>query len=84
MDPLRQEKLETLLQSTTTWGIGIVIAILLLAGGVYLLRAWYRDRDDTADHSDEILEQMRELRAEGDLSDEEFRSIKGRLTNSPD
>ncbi len=76
MNPQQQEKLENLREWTSILGIGLVVASLLLAVGIQLLRSWYRDRDGPADLSDEILDQMRDLHLEGDLSKEEFRSIK--------
>ena len=82
--PLQEDLAKRLVETSTPLWIGIIVAILVLAFVVHRVRAWYRDRDDTADHSDEILQQMRELHREGDLSEEEFRSIKGQLTNSQD
>ncbi len=79
MNPQQQEKLENLREWTSILGIGLVVALLLLAVGIQLLRSWYRDRDGPADLSDEILDQMRDLHLEGDLSKEEFRSIKSQL-----
>lgn len=79
MDIEVQEKVKYLLEGTLSLGIGLIVAILVLAVGIRVLRSWYRDRDDPADTSGEILDQMRELHLGGDLSDEEFRSIKGQL-----
>lgn len=79
MEPELQKKLQSSIESISLLGIGLVIALLLLALGVQLLRSRYRDRDDPADTSDEILDHMRDLHLEGDLSEEEFRSIKSRF-----
>ncbi len=79
MNPMQQEKLEKLREWTSILGIGLVVALLLLAVGIQRVRSWYRDRDDPADATDEILNQMEELHLGGDLSKEEFRSIKGQL-----
>lgn len=79
MDAQRQKLLDSMMESMTGAAIGIVVAILLLALGIHYLRSWYRGSDGPADNSDEILEQMRELHCEGDLSEEEFRSIKSQL-----
>ncbi|TWT57535.1 hypothetical protein KOR42_08960 [Thalassoglobus neptunius] len=79
-----QEKLESLLQSSRIGMIGLVVAILILAGLIHWLRSWYRDRDDPAGGPNEILNQMRELHLEGDLSEEEFRSIKGQMKRPRD
>lgn len=75
----RQQMLDSLKESMTSAAIGIGIALILLVIGVYCLRSWFRDRDDLADGADQILDQMRELHDGGDLSEEEFRSIKSRI-----
>ncbi len=75
----RQKNWESHLESMTFPVIGLVVALFLLAIGVQLLRSWCRDRDDPADDSDELLDHLRDLRLEGDLSEEEFRSIKSRF-----
>lgn len=80
MDVLRQKELESLLESLRSVGIGLVIAILVLAMGIRWVRSWFRDRDDPADNEDQLLDQIQEMHREGDLSDEEFRSIKSQLT----
>lgn len=60
-------------------GIGLVIALLACAWVLYHLRAWFgEDEDHTAGHQ-ELLTHLRQLRGEGDVSEEEFRSIKRRL-----
>lgn len=79
MEPELQKKLQSSIESISLLGIGLVIALLLLALGVHLLRSWYLDRDDPADASNEILDHIRDLHLEGDLSEEEFRSIKSRF-----
>ena len=79
MEPELQKKLQSSIESISLLGIGLVIALLLLAVGFCVLRSRYRDRDDPADISDEILDHMRDLHLEGDLSEEEFRSIKSRF-----
>lgn len=81
MDPQRQQLIESLTESMPLLGIGLVIALLLIAFGFHWIRSWYRDRDDPADLTDELLNQMRELHLEGDLSDEEFRSIQSQFSS---
>jgi uncharacterized membrane protein len=65
-------------------GIGLVVALLVLAWLVYRLRAWYGDDADSTDGNHELLTHLRDLRREGEVSEEEFRSIKGRLTERMD
>lgn len=65
-------------------GIGLVVALLVLAWVVYRLRTWYGDDADRTDGNHELLTHLRDLRREGEVSEEEFRSIKGRLTERMD
>jgi len=77
-DPKQAHQLRELLnQSTAVW-IGLGVAFIALAVLVQRIRAWYQGGDDPADMNDEIMRQMKEMNRRGDLSDEEFRSIKGR------
>lgn len=64
--------------SVFAW-IGLCVALLFLAGVVYWLRSWWREDSGREADSNELLTQFRELHREGDLTDEEFRSIKSRL-----
>jgi len=74
-----EEKFQTVLsESMWTW-IGLAFALLVLAWAVQRIRAWYREDDDPAGNAREMLSEIREMYVEGDLSEEEFRSIKGRL-----
>jgi hypothetical protein len=69
-----------LLDQSIWSGIGLVVALLVLAWAAYRLRSWYGDDEDRTDAEAQLLMQLRRLRVEGDVSEEEFRSIKGRLT----
>ena len=80
MDPHSLKKLQEFAESIALPWIGLAVALLLLAAFVHGIRSRYRDDDGLADEKAEILEQMRDLRREGDLSEEEFRSIKSQLT----
>lgn len=75
----QQQLVDSLVISLSLVGVGLGVALLFLAVGIHYLRSWYRGGDDPADSSNEILKQMRELRLEGDLSEEEFRSIKSQI-----
>jgi hypothetical protein len=66
-------------ESVFAW-IGLCLALLILAGVVYWLRSWWREDAGRAVDSNDLLTQFRELHREGDLTEEEFRSIKSRLT----
>jgi hypothetical protein len=77
---MNAKTLQNLLNSTFVYWIGLGIAIVILGIAVHYLRAWFRDSDDPADKTDEILDDMEELRRQGVLSEAEFRSIKSQLS----
>ncbi len=78
------EKIQRILtESAGTW-IGLIFALLVLAWAVSRIRAWYREDDGSSGNAREMLSEIREMYVEGDLSEEEFRSIKGRLTDRLD
>lgn len=58
---------------------GLIILLLVAAVAVVWIRHRCRDHEDRAAMAAQMLQQLRELHREGDLSDEEFRSIKSRL-----
>jgi hypothetical protein len=70
---------EDLLDRSQWWVIGLLVALLLLAWAAYRLRAWFGEDEDHADANRELLAQLQQLKADGDVSEEEFRNIKGRL-----
>ena len=74
---------EVLFASVWTW-IGLVVAILCLVWIVVRVRAWFREDEDRAEDALRLLSEIQEMYEEGDLSEEEFRSIKGRLTKQRD
>lgn len=43
------------------------------------IRSRYRDNEDPAAAEQQMLAQIRDLHRQGDLSEDEYRSIKGRL-----
>jgi uncharacterized membrane protein len=61
--------------------IAVAILIAVLAVAVYLIRSWLRDNDGPAASAHELLAEYRELHLRGELSDEEFRIIKGRMAS---
>jgi uncharacterized membrane protein len=84
MPLVAEEKFHRVLsESLWTW-IGLIFALALLAWIISRVRAWYREDDDPAGNAREMLSEIREMYVEGDLSEEEFRSIKGRLTERLD
>ncbi len=65
------------------WGL---VLILLLVGIwlIVIIRSRFRGREDHAATAHLMLSQLGELHREGDLTDDEFRSIKNRLINQID
>lgn len=74
---------DVLRESAGTW-IGLVFAIVVLAWIVVRVRAMYYDDDDPDNDADQMLSEIREMYEEGKLSEQEFRSIKGRLATPKD
>ncbi|MFO1094602.1 MAG: hypothetical protein U0992_15050 [Planctomycetaceae bacterium] len=74
---------EVLRESAGTW-IGLAFAIVVLAWIVNRVRAAFRSDADPAENANQMLSEIREMYEEGKLSEEEFRSIKGRLTKRKD
>ena len=58
-----------------------VTAIAVLAIAIYLIRSWLRENDGPAASDCELLSEYREMNRRGELSDEEFRIIKGRMAS---
>lgn len=69
------------LQSLSSWVpllIAAVVLILLIWAILHFLSKM-NDDVDPADADRQMLQALRDLRREGDLSDDEFRSIRGKL-----
>ena len=58
-----------------------VTAVGVLTVAIYLIRSWLRDNDGPAASTHELLAEYREMNRRGELSDEEFRIIKGRMAS---
>ncbi len=76
------DQIQNLTKFTTFYGIGLVVALIILAFMVHRIRYWYRGSDDPTDERNEIIRQLKESASRGDLSDEEFRSIKSRISSN--
>ena len=53
--------------------------IALTAGGIFFVRRFRGGSDDDSPKASKMLTKFRDLHAKGDLSDEEFRTIKTKL-----
>ena len=71
---------EELVDRSIWWGIGLVFALLVLAWAAFRLRSWFGEDEDHADANQELLIHLKQMRSHGDVSEEEFRNIKGRLS----
>jgi hypothetical protein len=60
----------------------MIAAILALAAaGIYFMRRFRGDAGDDGPEASKLLTKFRELHVQGDLSDEEFRTIKTKLAD---
>ena len=65
----------------------VFVLIAVICIGIWLIvwiRTRFRDREDPTETDQQMLIEIRDLHRQGDLSDEEFRSIKGRLVERLD
>ncbi len=69
-----------LLQETTVFWLGLIAALIVAAVLIVRIRARYCGREDSEANQRQLLMQMGDLHREGELTDEEFRSIKGRMS----
>ncbi|MEZ6055959.1 MAG: hypothetical protein R3C01_04575 [Planctomycetaceae bacterium] len=61
------------------WMIGTVVAVGVLVWTIITIRAWFGDDAGRMEYEQDLLTHLREVHGQGDLSDEEFRSIKSRI-----
>lgn len=66
------------------WWLLVLVLILVGIWVIVMIRSRYRGREDHAATAHLMLSQLGELHREGDLTDDEFRSIKNRLINQID
>ena len=64
------------------WAAVVLLAVGLLPWAVIRIRTWYFEDADPAEYRDEMLIQIRDSHREGNISDEEFRKIKGQLLDN--
>src|SRR5690606_20382876 len=78
-----QQALQSFLDAAP-WYLAIVVAFGVLIWIALRIKARFRDDADPAGDPQSMLAHFRELRREGGLSDEEFRSIQCRLMDRID
>jgi hypothetical protein len=59
--------------------LGVMVAVAVAAWMIVRMRSRFREDSGRADDKLELLSQFRELRLQGELSEDEFRLIKSRL-----
>ena len=65
------------------WYLAIILftaVVALVAVGAYTVSKWRDAIDDDTSSASELLTNFREMHSRGDLTDEEFRTIKARLS----
>ena len=65
------------------WYLAIILfaaVVALIAIGAYAVSKWRDATDDDTNSASELLTNFREMHSRGDLTDEEFRTIKARLS----
>ena len=65
------------------WYLAIILfaaVVALIAIGAYAVSKWRDAIDDDTNSTSELLTNFREMHSRGDLTDEEFRTIKARLS----
>ena len=66
-------------QQLAPWAVLLIVTIFLLALGLYLLgKYWGRGGEDRSNRAEDLTN-FREMHERGELSDEEFRTIKTQL-----
>ena len=65
------------------WYLAIILftaVVALVAVGAYAVSKWRDAIDDDTSSASELLTNFREMHSRGDLTDEEFRTIKAQLS----
>ena len=65
------------------WYLAIILfaaVVALIAIGAYAVSKWRDAIDDDTNSTSELLTNFREMHSRGDLTDEEFRTIKAQLS----
>ncbi len=61
------------------WGFVLIGGIALLGCAVWLVRRWAFSVPESGDHKGWSLQHLRDMKANGQLSSEEFETLKARL-----
>ncbi len=78
------EKIGRLLGDLVPTAILFLLSLTVLAWLIFRIRARFRDHTDSTEEQTQMLAQFADLYREGGLSQEEYRSIKGRMRHDFD
>ena len=81
MHEIEQTLLWKLINASLWQWIGLLVAVGGLVGVIIRIRTLFREDADAAADNHQLLTSISDLHREGDLSEDEYRSIKGRLIN---
>jgi len=77
-DAKNWDRAQDLLQDSTIWWIGLIVAIVVLAIVIAKIRALFWGDEDPAGDVQQLVEGAEEMRRTGALTEAEFRSIQSR------
>jgi len=84
VENIDQTFLWKLLNASVWQVIGLLVALVVLVGLIIRIRALFREDEDSTADDHQLLSQITDLHREGDLTEDEYRSIKGRLVQKLD
>lgn len=61
------------------WGFVLIGGIALLGGAVWLVRRWAFSAPESGEHTVWSLQHLRDMKASGQLSDQEFETLKAQI-----
>ena len=64
-------------------GVALVVLCVLIAAGFYLVSIFRDYAAEDQDDSSDVLSKLEEMHRKGDISDQEFRTIKARTHRPP-
>lgn len=84
MDNIEQSILWQIMDASIWQWIGLLVALMVLVGLIIRVRTLFREDEDSTAVDHQLLSQITDLHREGDLTADEYRSIKGRLIQKLD
>ncbi len=78
---LADTRLTRIFEATVWYWLAMAVVLFVLIVIVLRIKAWLHEDDDHIDVDHQMLQEITELQRRGELTSEEFRSIKGQLVN---